>query len=508
MRILLVFLCFDHVALSNNVALLPQLRADLTRVLANVRLSKQRVESLHQAAQLGQTQVVEQLLADGVKLKQRNAEGKLAYEVAFAAGHFHLAVLLLKKTEGIDGRSSDGFTPLNIGLALGDAEIVRAAIKDGADIFAGQYNLHALHTAEHMEQEEMLLKALVAENRFGGFGDFGKRDKIFIDWIGKRKLIPVIKEILADPQRVMSATLQAQLAVLADDAASFQQALDADALHQQVWPLVGFSPAMFELVIARLEAGSLHHAAAHGKREALAALLAKGADINTVDQYSWSALDYAVFSGQAETTRILCEADADVCVFDYAKHMLDADTPTVETLRAYASDKHPTAEGWLHYYLRKGQTARAINHIKSYPNPNKLIYIGVRGAENIGQYKHREGIDIDGVRLSVHPDTVLHAAALYGDLELIKYLIETMHMDVNYRSHEPIKSGNTALHMAAIGNHIEVVRYLLARGADVHAKDKGSWRFVDDGFTAAQYAEAYSNLEMARFLAASADDMH
>ncbi len=46
-----VFLCFAKVALSNQSLL--QQRADLTRVLANVALSKKRVALLHQACEIG-----------------------------------------------------------------------------------------------------------------------------------------------------------------------------------------------------------------------------------------------------------------------------------------------------------------------------------------------------------------------------------------------------------------------------------------------------------------------
>ncbi len=449
--------------------------------------------------------MVEQLLADGVnKLRERDDKGKLAYENALEAGHYDLAVMLLKKIEGISGRSSDGLTPLNIGLAIGDAKLVRAAIKEGASIFAGQHrNLHALHVAERMEQEEMLLRALVAEDRFGNFGDFGKNDEGFIEWISERKLIPVIEYMLADPQLAMSSTVRAKLAVLADDEVMFQQALAEGAYHPRVWQLLGFRPQMFEQLIAHLEKGSLHHAAVHGKREAMAALLAAGADINAVDGYGWSALDYAVLRGQAETTRDLCEADADVCVFDQAKYMLDTAAPTVEILRSYASDKDPLEEDWLHYYLRKGQTARAINHIRSYYDPNKLI--GVRGAYDVGKYKHRE--DIDGARLFLHVDSALHAAALYGDLELVKYLVETMQMDVNYADTGYLSSGNTALHLAAVGNHVDVASYLLARGTDVHGRDRSSV-LEGVGLTAMHYAAAYGNLEMAVFLAANGGDVN
>ena len=518
-----VFLCFTKPLLSNNVPQLPQLRAGLTsQVLANITSKSQQVALLHQAAKLGQIQMVKLLLAEGVTLGVKDEEGKLAYEIAFGGTHIETAKLLLEETVGIERYYIDDIIsrPLNLALLAGNEDTVRKLIRQGATVVEDgvHKSKDALAVAALVGKEAMLLRALAAEDSFGGFGtsvaedsfgdfvtsvaedSFGDfvtsvYDARFIDWIGMYKLIPVIKDMLADPQLVMSSSVRAQLAVLADDEVMFQQALDEGVHHPQVWSLFGFRPMVFGKVNARLEEGSLFHAAAHGNREAMAALLAEGADINAVDEYGWSALDYAVFGGQAETTCYLCEADAEVSVFEQAEDLLGVDAPTVEILRVYAGDKHLSKEDWLHYYLRKGQTARAINHIKSHSDPNKLIYMGVTAAHDVGKYKHRK--DIDGASLFLHMGTALHAAALYGDLELVKYLIETMHMDVNYpNSDYPY---NTALHMAAAGNHVEVASYLLARGADVHARDRNDRG--ETGLTAMHYAAAYGNLKMVMFLA-------
>ena len=499
-----VFLCFTKPLLSNNMTQLPQLRAGLSsHVLANITSKSQQVALLHQAAKLGQIQTVKLLLAEGVTLGVRDEEGKLAYEIAFGGTHLETAKLLLEETVGIERHYIDDIisSSLNLALLTGNEDTVRKLIRLGATVVEDDVHKDkdalandALAVAALLGKEAMLLRALAAEDNFGGFGTF-EYDERFIDWIGEHELVPVIEAMLADPQLVMSSSVRAQLAVLADDEVMFQQALDEGVHHPQVWSLFGFTPMVFGKVNARLEEGSLSHAAAHGHREAMAALLAEGADINAVDGYGWSALDYAVFGGQEETTCYLCEADAEVSVFEQAEDMLGIDAPTVEILRAYAGDKHLSKEDWLHYYLRKGQTARAINHIKSHSDPNKLIYMGVTAAHDVGKYKHRK--DIDGASLFLHMGTALHAAALYGDLELVKYLIETMHMDVNYpNSDYPY---NTALHMAAAGNHVEVASYLLARGADVHARDRNDRG--ETGLTAMHYAAAYGNLKMVMFLA-------
>jgi ankyrin repeat protein len=56
-----------------------------------------------------------------------------------------------------------------------------------------------------------------------------------------------------------------------------------------------------------------------------------------------------------------------------------------------------------------------------------------------------------------------HRHAAGGQLVAVKYLVEELHADVNWRDHE----GNTALHHAAARGDNEMIRYLIDHGADV-----------------------------------------
>ncbi|MFP3036388.1 MAG: ankyrin repeat domain-containing protein [Wolbachia sp.] len=68
--------------------------------------------------------------------------------------------------------------------------------------------------------------------------------------------------------------------------------------------------------------------------------------------------------------------------------------------------------------------------------------------------------------------TLLHIAALNGCLDIVKYLIEQRHVDVNQAD----KEGFTALN-----GRLDIVKYLIENGADVNQANK-------DDNTALHYA--------------------
>ncbi|TRY54641.1 hypothetical protein DNTS_001621 [Danionella cerebrum] len=68
-------------------------------------------------------------------------------------------------------------------------------------------------------------------------------------------------------------------------------------------------------------------------------------------------------------------------------------------------------------------------------------------------------------------DTVLHYAARYGYLDIIRFLIEEMGMDVEVYNNDYKR----ALHEASSMGHHDCVRYLLAKGAQVDSLKKADW---------------------------------
>ena len=141
----------------------------------------------------------------------------------------------------------------------------------------------------------------------------------------------------------------------------------------------------------------------------------------------------------------------------------------------------------LNQLIKNGQTALAISFIEAHPHPRELIHYVVGGG--CSQY------------INCNP---LQLSAQYGNLYLVKYLVEEMGMEVDYTdTNETYYGGNTALHEATIHDNIEVVHYLLGNGADLHREGKRR-----DGFTPLHYAASYSNLPIAALLVEMGADVN
>ncbi|XP_026437755.1 26S proteasome non-ATPase regulatory subunit 10-like [Papaver somniferum] len=92
----------------------------------------------------------------------------------------------------------------------------------------------------------------------------------------------------------------------------------------------------------------------------------------------------------------------------------------------------------------------ALNHAKGE---------GIGVTEAIGKVKDEDGIGC------------LHFAAAGGSLQVCKYLLENLKLDVDSKDGK----GHTPLCHATIQGHLETVRYLLERGANVDALNDTSY---------------------------------
>ena len=100
------------------------------------------------------------------------------------------------------------------------------------------------------------------------------------------------------------------------------------------------------------------------------------------------------------------------------------------------------------------------------------------------------------IAASEHGFTVLHYAAMQGDLTLAKACIDAS-ADVNVAN----SLGDTPLHEAAGGGHGEVAKLLIAQGANVNAIDK-------EGNTPLHEAARWGHLDMAAVLMENGADVN
>ena len=93
--------------------------------------------------------------------------------------------------------------------------------------------------------------------------------------------------------------------------------------------------------------------------------------------------------------------------------------------------------------------------------------------------------------------TLLHVAALIGDIEVVRILVSKGE-DVN------VKAGYdyTPLHGAASKGHVEVIEFLVSKGANVNAKTG------DDSFTPLFSAALNNKIESVKFLVSAGADVN
>ena len=97
---------------------------------------------------------------------------------------------------------------------------------------------------------------------------------------------------------------------------------------------------------------------------------------------------------------------------------------------------------------------------------NDYFYAAATGKLDIVKECIRQGVDKNAKNMNRM--TALHIASWNGNLEIVKYLIETCHVDKEAKNN----NGRTALHCASANGHLEIVKYLVENGhIDKDAKD-------------------------------------
>ncbi|CAL1300006.1 unnamed protein product [Larinioides sclopetarius] len=111
----------------------------------------------------------------------------------------------------------------------------------------------------------------------------------------------------------------------------------------------------------------------------------------------------------------------------------------------------------VEFLLKKGADIRASD-----ANKTTLLYFLI--SEGLSDFFSLERDDIISSDTSGY--TLLHLAALCGNLGLVEHFIEKK-CDINARSN----SGSTVLHLAVGSNHQNIVSFLLRKGVEIDAVD-------------------------------------
>ena len=241
---------------------------------------------------------------------------------------------------------------------------------------------------------------------------------------------------------------------------------------------------------------ALHAAVGSGNLEIVTLLVSNGAAVNAQDSYSETPLYHAASYGHVAIARHLVDNGASVTLVSHDGLMPRA---VAELLG------HTAVETYLRGVARTALSDRGVDDTSA-------AFVSAAGSGNLAVVKLfvAAGMSVDtgrrggtvwlesSIYYRKEVVTVLAAAAAYGQLEVVKYLVGagSSLTAENERGRTPwayparngrlevVKylvgqglvsvtatnsNGNTALHYAAGGGRLEVVKYLVGQGASVTA---------------------------------------
>ena len=382
-------------------------------------------KSLHQAAADGDIEQVKLLISKGADVNERGGWGNTPLHYASREGHAEVARLLISKGAYVnapDGRNA--MTPLHCAAASGDKQTVELLLSKGAYLHAKQkYGRTALFEAMRSAApgRKEIVELLVAKGakvpplHLAAY--MGEMDKV--------------KKGLQD-----GADINSQ----ADDGGTALHAAGGSGRKDIVELLVSRGANVDPKDGSGLT--PLYYAATHNAKEIVNLLVAKGADVNAKHEYGFTLLHYAIFQDESkDAVNLLISKGPNVNVGDD-----DGFTPLNWAI--WWSDKD-----MVELLIGKGAD---VNQEDNY-GCTALHYAS--GKKDLVELLIAKG---------AAPISAIYSAARAGDLEKVKSLVEEGE-DVNRRAKG--SGGYTPLFAAIFGGHNDVAKFLIAKGADVNAKD-------------------------------------
>jgi cytohesin len=211
----------------------------------------------------------------------------------------------------------------------------------------------------------------------------------------------------------------------------------------------------------------------------------------------YSSIHYAVAAGDVEAVKQHLAAGADVNAKDE-----DGQTPLDRAVKFNVTTE--IADLLRKHGGKTGEELKPVEPVaeaaKPEPPTAKAPDISIHDAVEEGNIEAVKqhlaaGTDVN-VKGGRMVGTPLHYAALEAHKEIIELLI-AKGADVNAKD----KHGRISLHLAALGGHKEIAELLIAKGADVNAKGMTGW-------TALHQAAIYGYKEIAELLIAEGADVN
>lgn len=357
--------------------------------------------------------------------------------------------LLVEAGANLEATDAVGWAPLHDACAEGSSGAMAALLRHGADSGRldkkGRAPLHLAAERGHL----LAVRALVATGANVGLR-YGSNECSPLDVAAVSGHVRVVKAIVPHVSDINAAASDGRTAL--HRAAFFNQAGVIDALVR--------AGADVDACDSECHWTPLHDASSQCSSDAVAVLVAHGANINVMDKEGRAPLHLITEGGHAPAARALLAAGAD-CGLRYGDSELSVLDLAVreahlELMQEVMKHVDVNDAGSLGY--------TALHHAAFWDEAAVIDSLVEAGADS-------EARDIDG-------RTPLHAAALKGSSEAVVALVRHG-VELNALDGE----GRAPLHLAAEYGHIYAAEALLAAGVDctlrVDAGGGNEWSALD-----------------------------
>lgn len=391
------------------------------------------------------------LIARGVDLSARNADGDTALHVAVSMiENVDMAQTLLAAGCDVDASGGGGATALHRAVGTGDEEMIKALLQWKPDLAMKDANEKTAFDVAVQDGKHDISRFLLDH---GADLTAIEIAKVTLHPSGDGPAIGLIQPLQVVPEPERSNEQCIDLRTLQD--IQLEYGKESTAIHQaarngDLAAVVFFLEHGASVdVLGEDQETALHIAAGSGHRHVVVALLAKGANIEAIDVDRWTALHAAAKGGHTETVTALLAKGVNIeakSPFDWTALHVAAGTGHTETVTVL---------------LANGANIETGDRIRRTP---------LHHAAGCG---HTETVTVllsNGANIEANSNvnwTALHYAAMRGYTETVTELLAK-----GARIEAGDNRKRTPLHLAIKGQHITTVAALLNAGANLEALSK------------------------------------